>query len=299
MTEGYRSGAVTLVGRPNVGKSTLLNRLVGSKVSITSRRPQTTWHRILGVMTTPRSQIAFIDTPGIRPRGRRAIDHAMARIAGETLSAVNCALLLIGADGWRADDEPPLQLVRESGLPVVLAINKADKVKPKELLLPLIEESAQRFAFADIVPISALRGTNVDRLVACLERLMPEGEQCYPPEQKSDLDQRFMAGELVREQLFRNLEQELPYASAVEIEKLEPTGAVLHVEAVIWVERPGQKAIVIGKGGERLKAIGAAARREMERQFGMQVFLALWVKVRPDWSDDPQTLRRLGYLRRG
>jgi GTP-binding protein Era len=292
---GFRSGLVTLLGRPNVGKSTLLNRLIGTKISITSRRPQTTRHRILGIKTDARAQFVYVDTPGVHhPHGRR-INRYMSRIATGSVEGVDCVVLVIAADGWRDEDEPALALAGRQSVPVVLAVNKIDRTKDRKQLLPLIAESASRMGFADIVPVSARTGENIETLEQAVLARLPEQPAIYPPEQLTDKSERFLASELVREQVFGAYGEEVPYATAIEVTRFKRLKGVLEVEAIIWVEKEGQKAIVIGKGGERLKEVGTRARLAMQRQFGTKVRLSLWVKVRADWADDARLLERFGY----
>ena len=296
MTDAFRSGFVAIIGRPNVGKSTLLNRLVGQKVSITSHRPQTTRHRILGIHTTDAAQLVYVDTPGVHrgERGRQ-LNRMMNREASVSLEGVDAVVLVITADGWNENDEPALELVRRAQCPVILAINKVDKLDDRERLLPLIEESQKRLAFVEIVPLSARAGDNVPDLEKAIVRLLPEHPPYFEPDQVTDRSERFLAAEFVREQVFRGLGQELPYAVAVEITEFREEPKHLHIDAVIWVEKEGQKAILIGKDGERLKSIGRQARLGMQKAFGRKVWLGLWVKVREGWSDDVRALRSLGY----
>jgi len=295
VTSAEKSGLVTFIGRPNVGKSTLLNALVGQKVSITSRKPQTTRHRIMGVSTRGRCQIVYVDTPGLHPGKGKTINKYMNRAASGALQGVDCIVMLIAATGWQEADEHVLELLRNQEVPVVLAINKIDLLKRQDELLPLIEESQRRLEFSTIVPISAVKHTNLNNLEAVLLQQLPEQPPLFPGDQLTDRSEKFMAAELVREQLFRSLGQEIPYAVAVEIEKFKIENRILHIDALIWVEKTGQKAIVIGKGGQRLKQIGTAARKEMESFFGNKVNLGLWVKVREGWSDNERALRSLGY----
>ena len=295
MTPPVKSGLVTIIGRPNVGKSTLLNALVGQKVSITSRRPQTTRHRIMGVSTREHGQIVYIDTPGLHLGKGRTINRFMNRAASGALHGVDCIIMLIAAMGWQKADERVLELFQKQEIPVVLAINKMDLIKRRDDLLPLIEESNRRFKFTEIIPVSAVKRTNLDSLEAILLQLLPEQHPLFPADQLTDRSERFMAAELMREQIFRKMGQEIPYAVAVEIEQFKTVKKILHINALIWVEKKGQKAIIIGKGGERLKQIGIAARQEMETFFGHKVNLGLWVKVREGWSDNERALRSFGY----
>ena len=291
----FRSGFVTLLGRPNVGKSTLINHLVGRKVSITSRKPQTTRHRILGIVNREDSQIVFVDTPGVHGGRGKAINQLINRTARASLEGVDVVVMLIQAQGWHTDDTRVLKLTERSKAPVILAINKVDMLKRKESLLPLIEECRGRHAFADIVPISARDGHNLEALTDVISRRLPVAPACFPPDQVTDRSAQFMAGELVREQLFRRLGEELPYATAVRVERYQEDPDRVQVEAQIWVDRDSQKAIVIGRGGERLKTIGSQARLAMEKSLGRPVVLKLWVKVRSGWADNKAVLNSLGY----
>jgi GTP-binding protein Era len=292
----YRSGFVVIIGRPNAGKSTLLNRLVGQKVSITSQRAQTTRHRILGIRTTPQAQIIYVDTPGLhRGESDKQLSRLMNREARASLEGVDAVVLVMTADGWTERDEPVLDLARQASCPVILAINKVDRLKNRERLLPLIEMMRQRHAFAEIVPLSAQDGDNVPVLENILLRLLPEHPAYFEAEQITDRSERFQAAEFVREQVFRSFGEEVPYAVAVEITAFRDEPKHQHIDAVIWVEKEGQKAILIGKGGASLKEIGRRARLEMQKAFGRKVYLGLWVKVREGWSNDARALKSLGY----
>jgi GTP-binding protein Era len=296
--DGGRCGIAALVGRPNVGKSTLLNALLGRKVSIVSPRPQTTRTRIHGVLTRPGLQIVFADLPGLHPRQPRAINRYMNRTALASLADADVNLFVIEALRWTEEDERALAELKRAGRPIVLLINKADRAKRKDRLLPFIAEVSGKTEFADVVPLSALKRVNLERLPEVIARHLPESPPLYPPEQVTDAGDRFMAAEIIREKLTLRLQQELPYGLFVEIEGLgeaEDEPGKLVIQAVIWVERTGQKAIVIGKGGELLKEVGRAARLDLKRHFGRPVHLELWVKVREGWSDDEQALRRFGF----
>lgn len=295
MTTGHHCGFVTLIGRPNVGKSTLLNRLVGEKLSITSRRPQTTRHRIMGIRTRGNAQFIYVDTPGIHHGKGKILNRVMNRTAQAATEGVDCIIMLISARGWQTNDEKVLQLVSGKSLPVILAINKIDKLKSRERLLPVIDASRKRMDFTDIVPMSATKGDNVEVLENILIKHLPEQPPLFPEDQLTDRSERFIAAERVRQQVFRQLGDEIPYSVAVEIERFQRQDKVLHIDALIWVEKSGQKAIVIGQGGERLKAIGTAARKDMAEFFQCRVQLNLWVKVRQGWSDNERALRSLGY----
>jgi len=293
-----RCGIAALVGRPNVGKSTLLNALLGSKVSIVSPKPQTTRTRIHGVLTRPGLQIVFADLPGIHTKQPRAINRYMNRTALSSLADSDVNLFVIEALRWTDEDERALGELRQAGRPIVLVINKVDRAKPKERLLPFIDEIVRKADFAEVVPLSALKRNNLERLPDVIARHLPESPQLYPPDQLTDVSDRFMAAEIVREKLTRRLQEEVPYGLVVEIEGMgeaEDEPGKLVIQAVIWVERTGQKAIVIGKGGELLKEVGRAARLELRHHFGKPVHLELWVKVREGWTDDESALRSFGF----
>lgn len=291
----YRAGFIALIGRPNVGKSTLLNQMVGEKVAIVSRKPQTTRHRIVAIRHLPDAQLIFVDTPGLHARTPREMNRYLNRTASSALADVDAIIFMVDGLQWTDDDELALAKARQAGAPLLLVVNKVDRIADKSLLLPHMAKLADKADFAEIIPMSARRGTQLDALEAALLKLMPESPQLFPEEQLTDRSDRFRAAELVREQLMRALGQELPYASTVEIEAMEADGELMRVSAIIWVERPGQKAIVIGKKGQTLKQIGQDARFEMQRLFGCQVYLQLWVKVREGWSDDRRALQSLGY----
>ena len=292
---GFRTGTVAVLGRPNVGKSTLVNALVGTKVSIVSPRPQTTRHRLLGIATFPGGQLQLVDTPGIHGAQKRAMNRMMNRAARGAVEGVDAALLVVEAGRWTDDDSLAYRALAESGVPCVLAINKVDLIADKGRLLPFIAEVSEGRAFAAVHPVSAGKRKGLEALVRTLLDLVPEGEAEYGEDEITDRSERFLAGELVREQLMLRLGDELPYSTTVEIERFEEDGELLRIAAVVWVEREGQKPIVIGKGGERLKAIGTGARAGMERLFGRKVFLETWCRVREGWSDDEAALRRFGY----
>jgi len=294
-TIAHRAGHVAVIGRPNVGKSTLVNALVGAKVSITSNRPQTTRHRLLGIATFEHGQLLLVDTPGIHREQKRAMNRWMNRAARGALEGVDAALLVIEAGRWDDEDTLAYDALREAGVPVVLAVNQVDRTKDKTTLLPFLAKVSEGREFAAVHPVSALKRKGLEPLVESLLALMPEQPPLYAEDEITDKSQRFLAGELVREQLMRLLGAELPYATTVEVERFVEEGRLLRIGAVIWVEREGQKAIVIGKGGERLREIGSRAREQMERLFGAKVFLETWVRVREGWSDDEAALRTLGY----
>ncbi len=299
MAEGSRAGYVALVGRPNTGKSTLLNYLVGQKLSITSRKPQTTRHQILGIRSEAGWQAVYVDTPGMHKGGERAINRVMNRAARAVLGDVDVIIMVVDRTAWTDEDERVLEQVRASAVPVILAVNKVDLLADKNVLLPHLEALSRRADFAAIVPLSALREHNLDELDAEVLKLLPAGDFFFPEDQVTDRTERFLAAEIVREKITRQLGDELPYATAVEIEEFAEDRAVLHISALILVERRGQKRIVIGEGGSRLRAIGTEARKDMERLFDQKVMLRLWVKVRAGWSDDERALKSLGYDERG
>lgn len=292
---GFRCGYVAIIGRPNVGKSTLLNRLLGQKISITAHKPQTTRHRILGIKTLPEAQIIYIDTPGIHLDGKKAMNKFMNRAASSTISDVDVIIFLVDGLKWKADDDFVFQQVQQSGVPVILVINKIDHVDDKERLLPHLQMLSEKMAFSQVLLISALKGDGVDELEKQVLAHLGESAAFFPEDQVTDRSERFLAAELVREKLMRTLGQELPYASTVEIEKFEVVNKVRRIAAVIWVERDGQKAIIIGKQGLQLKRIGEQARKDMENIFDGKVYLQLWVKVKHGWSDDERALQSLGY----
>lgn len=298
MTADFRSGLVTLAGRPNVGKSTLLNCLVGSRLSITSRRPQTTRHRLLGIKTGPLTQTVYVDTPGLHPAEAKPLNRYLNRVARASLEGVDCIVLVISAAGWREEDRYPFEQVHPHR-PVILAINKIDRMKDRAALLPLIQASARKMDFAAIVPLSAKTGENVERLEQEILKHLPVQPPIYPVDQLTDRSERFLAAELIREQIFRRFGKEVPYATAVEIERFKQMKGALQIDATIWVEKEGQKAILIGKQGEHMKTVGTQARLAMQKLFGHKVRLSMWVKVRKGWSADERVLASLGYREGG
>jgi len=291
----YRSGFVAIVGRPNVGKSTLMNHILGQKISITSSKPQTTRHRILGIKTDEACQTIYVDTPGLHLNAQKAMNRYMNKAATTSLEAVELILFVVDVNRWTEEDDNVLKRVKGLDTPVVLVVNKVDQVRDKETLLPLLQSLSQKMDFAAVIPLSALKGKNVPDLEKVVYAALPEGEPVFPEEYVTDRSERFLAAELVREKLMRLLGKELPYATTVEIEQFKEEGAMLRINALIWVERQSQKKIVIGKGGEVLKEIGRQARLDMERLFGEKVFLQLWVKVKEGWSDNERILSSLGY----
>jgi GTP-binding protein Era len=297
MSAGFRCGYIALVGRPNVGKSTLLNRILGQKISITSRRPQTTRHRVLGIKTLPHAQLIYVDTPGIHDFNGRAMNRHMNRTASSVLSDVDVVVFLVEGLRWTADDDLVLKKLAHAGSPVILAVNKIDTLEKREALLPGLQALAEKFTFREIVPVSARKGDNVAALESAIEALLPEARPFFPEDQITDRSVRFLAAELVREKLFRKLGRELPYGLTVQIEDYRSEPGITHIHALIWVERDSQKNIVIGKGGRMLKEVGREARLDIEDLIGNKVNLKLWVKVKEGWADDERALQSLGYTR--
>ncbi|MHB1239952.1 MAG: GTPase Era [Chromatiales bacterium 21-64-14] len=290
-----RCGFIAIIGRPNVGKSTLLNRLVGQKISITAPRPQTTRHRIHGVKTVGPDQAVYVDTPGLHRESRRTLNRYLNRTARSALHDVDALLFVVEALHWTGEDQYVEELIRELPAPAILVVNKVDKVVDKTRLLPYLEERSRSGRYRELFPASAQDGDNVEALERKVMELLPSSVHLFPDDQVTDRSQRFLAAELVREKLTRRLGQEIPYALAVSIEDFEELEALIRIRAVIWVERDGQKKIVIGKGGGVLKEIGRLARLDLEHELGKKVFLELWVKVREGWSDDSGALSSLGY----
>jgi len=289
-----RAGFAAIVGRPNVGKSTLLNSLIGEKLSIVTSRPQTTRHRVLGLLNRPGVQIAFVDTPGLHLGERRALNRVMNRTAAAALADADLVVFVVEALRFGEEDEAVLQRIRDAGRDAIVVINKVDKVPQKDKLLPFTAELAAKHGFLDVVPVSAEKGVNLDRLVDVIAARLPESPELFPPEQRTDRGEDFQITEAIREKLTMELVEEVPYGIAVEIEKKEEIEGRLVIDAVIWVDREGQKPIVIGAKGSRLKRIGQKAREELNARLGKRLHLNLWVKVREDWADDARALAQLG-----
>jgi len=290
----FRSGFVAIVGRPNVGKSTLTNRLVGAKVSITSKKAQTTRHRIHGILTLDDCQFVFVDTPGFQKRHRNALNRLMNRSVTQALSEVDAVLFVVEAGRW-GPGEDEIAALLPPDRPVLLVINKVDRLADKALLLPFIQKAATASAFAEILPVSAEKGTGLDELLKTAKRYLPEAAPMFGEDDITDRSERFLAAELLREKLFRNLGEELPYGIAVEVEKFEQEGNLRRIHAAIVVDKAAHKGIVIGKSGELLKRISSDARKDMEDLFGGKVWLETWVKVKSGWADDERALKSLGY----
>jgi GTPase len=290
----FRSGFAALVGRPNVGKSTLLNALIGQKLSIVTPRPQTTRHRILGVLTAAESQIALVDTPGLHQRASRALNKAMNRTATAALEDADLVVLVVEAMRWTSEDELALERIARSARPAIAAVNKIDRVRPRERLLPYLAELAARHAFLAVVPVSALKLDNIEDLKRTIAAHLPLSPALFPDGELTDRGLAFRIAEVVREKLTLELNQEVPYGVAVEVERLTSEEDQLVVDAAIWVDRAGQKPIVIGARGERLKRVGRSARLALNGILGRRVHLNLWVKVRENWADNARALKELG-----
>ena len=292
----HRSGFVAVVGRPNVGKSTLVNAVVGHKISIVTSKPHTTRHAILGVLTLEDAQIVFIDTPGLENRSRRLINRAMNKAAVGALEGADIVVLVIEAGRWEEADEEALQLVARAGLPCLLVVNKVDKIKPRDRLLPFLQETAGRHDFTEIVPLSALREDNLEAFRKVLIGLLPVEQPLYPAEMLTDRGVRFQAAEVLREKLMQTLRQEVPYGLAVEINELgEDDKGLLRIDAIVWVDRESHKGIVVGKGGSVLKQVGTSARLELQERLDRPLHLESRVKVKRNWFDNAQALRQMGY----
>lgn len=289
-----RCGFVAIVGRPNVGKSTLMNHILGQKLSITSRKPQTTRHQVLGIKTIGPVQAVYVDTPGMHEEEPRAINRYMNKAATSALKGVDVVVFVVDQLAWTTADELVLEKLSSLKCPVILAINKVDKIEKRETLLPHLDMLSRKREFAEMIPVSALRETNLVPLEESVGRFLPQSVHFYPDDQITDRSERFMASEMVREKITRQLGAELPYSVAVEIEEFKHDGKTLHVSAVILVEREGQKKIIIGDKGDRLRSIGQDARIDMERMFDNKVMLRLWVKVKRGWADSERALKSLG-----
>ncbi|BEH13697.1 MULTISPECIES: GTPase Era [Marinobacter] len=289
-----RCGFVAIVGRPNVGKSTLLNHILGQKLSITSRKPQTTRHQVLGIKTDGPVQAIYVDTPGMHEDEPRALNRYMNKAASSALIDVDVVVFVVDQLAWTTADDMVLEKLSRLKCPVILAVNKVDKVENRDKLLPHLEALSKKREFAEIIPLSALKETNLQPLEEAVGRFLPQSVHFYPDDQITDRSERFMASEMVREKITRQLGAELPYSVAVEIEEFKHEGKTLHISALILVEREGQKKIIIGDKGERLRRIGQEARVDMERMFGSKVMLRLWVKVKRGWADSDRALKSLG-----
>lgn len=290
-----RCGYVAIIGRPNVGKSTLLNRILGQKVTITSRRPQTTRHCVLGIKTVAQIQAIYVDTPGMHQGAQHAMNRYMNRIAQATLHDVDVVVFVLEGTRWTDEDRDIAQRLQEIKRPLIVVLNKIDRLANKAVLLPHLQQLREQWGYEHLLPLCAKNGQGVELLEALVSDALPYAPHHFPEDQITDRSERFLAAELIREKLFRHLGQEVPYALTVEIEAFEDLPKLSRIHAIIWVERPGQKAIVIGEGGELLKAVGTQARLDMERSFERKVFLKLWVKVKEGWCANEQGLQGLGY----
>ncbi|HDZ56113.1 MAG TPA: GTPase Era [Pseudomonas xinjiangensis] len=295
MSETSRCGYVAIVGRPNVGKSTLLNHILGQKLAITSRKPQTTRHTMLGIKSEGGVQAIYVDTPGLHKDNDKALNRYMNKSATQALRDVDVVLFVVDRMRWTDEDEMVLEKVRYVKCPVILVVNKVDRMDDKREMLPHLEWLTTQLPNAEVVPVSALHGRNIDSLEQLIAERLPESEHFFPDDQLTDRSSRFLAAELVREKVMRQLGAEIPYQVTVEIEQFKQEGKVLHIHALILVEREGQKKIIIGDGGDRMKKIGQEARLDMQKLFGSKIMLNLWVKVRRGWSDDERALSSLGY----
>lgn len=293
-TTEFRTGYIAIVGRPNVGKSTLLNHLIGQKISITSRKAQTTRHRITGIHTTPEAQFVFVDTPGFQLQHQNALNRSMNRTVTQVLNDVDVVLFVIEALRFSDKDKQVIKLLPQNR-PVLLIINKVDTIEEKNMLLPFIEKMAELFSFTAIIPVSAQQNTGLPDLLKEISSHLPVAQPLFGEDEITDRSERFLVAEIIREKLFRSLGEEIPYSTTVEIEKFEMDGKLRRIHAAIIVDKAGQKAIVIGKGGEKLKGIATQARLDMEKLFDGKVYLEIWVKVKGGWADDERALKSLGY----
>lgn len=291
---GFRAGTIAIVGRPNVGKSTLLNHLIGQKISITSRKPQTTRQRVLGIRTDADTQFVFVDTPGFQTRHESALARLMNQSVTGAVTGVDAIVHVIEADRWESGDDQVAAMLPK-GVPVVLVLNKIDKIADRAKIGALIEKRAAQFEYASLVPVSAQKGTQLAALCAELKKLLPEQPALYPADELTDRSERFLAAEFIREKLFRLLGEELPYAVSVVIEKFEQQGNLRRIFAAVIVDKPGQKAIVLGHGGEKMKQIATDARIDLEKLYGGKVYLEVFVKVKSGWADNERALRDMGY----
>ncbi len=286
---------IAIAGRPNVGKSTLLNRMLGRKVSITSRKANTTRHRILGVLSEPDCQYAFIDTPGYSTQSKRLVDRSIHKVAASGIIGVDLVLFMVESRGWHTLDEPVWRRIQSEKLNSIIVVSKIDRVTNKELLLPVIKEISELTGVTDIVPVSAQKAMNIDRLKSVIAQHLPEGPPLFPAEFITDQDDAFFASEVIREQIFRFYGEEIPYSCAIQIEKFQMNDQVLHLHALIWMESESQKRIVIGSRGSKLKQVGTRVRQILESRFESKVHVKLWVKVRSQWTEDQQLISSFGY----
>lgn len=295
MTEQIHCGYVAIIGRPNVGKSTLLNRILGQKISITSRKPQTTRNQILGVKTTDNVQAIYVDTPGLHTSSKTALNRYMNRAAASVINGVDVIVFMVVAGKWSEEDDWILEKLKTTQCPIVLAINKIDRIKDKEELLPIIKQYSDKADFAHVIPLSAKSSDNVAQLEKIIETYLPNEPKHYPDEQITDRSQRFLAAEIVREKIMRLTGDEIPYSVALEVEEFKEKKNIIHIGVLILVDKKSHKAIIIGKNGSLLKEIGRQSRLELEQLLDCKVFLRLWIKVREGWADNERALQSLGY----
>lgn len=295
MNSQSQCGYIAIIGRPNVGKSTLLNAILGKKISITSDKPQTTRSQILGIKTVDSAQAVYMDTPGLHKAEKNAMNRYMNKLASSVIQDADVIVFMIDATRWDDEDQLVLDRLQNAKAPVILVINKIDKLNEKGEILPLIQKLQDKYHFAQIIPISATKDENVAEFESEIMQLLPEGPHLFPDDQITDKNIHFQVAEIIREKVIRATGQEVPYSSTVEIESIQDEEKLLRISAIIWVERDGQKAIIIGKAGEKLKAIGTAARLDVEKLIDKKVFLRLWVKVKDSWTDDERALKSLGY----
>jgi GTPase len=291
----FQFGYVTIIGRPNVGKSTLLNRVIGQKLSITSRKPQTTQRRLLGIKTEKQSQVVYIDTPGMQSKYKDSLNRYMRREISNALLHIDVLVFMVESLKWTDADEEILETIESTKNPVLLLINKIDRTRNKELLLPFIEKLSKRMSFADVIPISAGKNINIGEFESAIKKLLPSGVAEFPDDQMTDRSERYIAAEFIREKLIRKLGEELPYRITVTIEKFTEEKEGLTIDAMIWVESDSQKSIVIGKDGGVLKAVGEQARKDMQLLFDKKIYLRTWVKVKKNWTEDPNLLKQFGF----
>lgn len=292
---GFRSGFAAVIGRPNVGKSTLVNALVAEKISIVTPKPQTTRHSILGILSRADYQVVFVDTPGLHDPGKQLMNRVMVKSASASLAGADLALLVVEATGWRPGDELAWERLRDSRIPGLLVVNKLDLVKPRDKVLAFLQECAERVTVDAIVPVSARTGDNLDRLLETIREHLPEGPPLFPVDVKTDRGAEFRIAEVIREKLLFALHQEVPYGLAVEVQALERRDDLLLADVTIWVDRASHQGMVIGRGGERIKEVGRGARLELEQVFGRRVHLETRVKVKANWRDSAAALRQFGY----
>ena len=293
--DSFRSGMIALAGRPNVGKSTLLNQLLGEKISITSRRANTTRHRILGILSEPERQFVFVDMPGFNPRSKRLVDRVIHKTAVASISGVDVVLFIVESRGWQPQDAGIWKQIESEDLPAIIVVNKVDRMRDRQWLLPIIKDLSERTGNSEIVPISALKNENIDLLKSVINQYLPHSSPFFPSSVTTDRDAVFQAGELIREQIFRRYGQELPYICAVEIEKFEQEGDMINLHALVWVETENQKRIIIGANGEKLKNVGISVRMNLESRYECRANVQLWVKSRPRWTDDQRLISYFGY----